>query len=502
MTALLFRNTLAQSASVLIGYVFSFLLAPVMIARLGLDAFGLWAVTGALATYAGLLDFGIGRSLSRFIAVFDADGDDQSIRECVGLGLLAVAAVGSAATIAGFLAAPLISDQLGVLAAEDMRVVVLSSVAILTFGGVDAVLASVGIGKRQMVPPNIANTVNISLNFAFSIVALAVSSSLVVYAVANAAASFLGIVSMFIALRYVWGSPFVALPSRGLVKEILTFSVKNQIGWFADLVNLQTDKLIIAALVGVRAAAAYEIASRVVLAVRSASILTVSAIIPTAAAELVARGQGVIGDFYGRYTARSCSIAFPLFMLAFITAPFLLIAWLGQAPDDSELLVPFLSLAYLFNVTTGVGSTVAIAAGNPGLVSVNSVLIAAANVILSVILAPLLGLWGVVTATFVSLTLGSALFTARFLRRYDVPAADFFRAVLPTGALAVALAVPLSAVALFAGVPDGRPSAALFLFGLTVAYGAPYWYLASRWKMLPEKLRLPFAVRAEPARAG
>src|ERR1700741_5516174 len=66
---MLFRNTLAQSASVAVGYLFSFLLAPIMIARLGLDSFGVWAVTGAFATYAGLLDLGIGRSLARFIAV-------------------------------------------------------------------------------------------------------------------------------------------------------------------------------------------------------------------------------------------------------------------------------------------------------------------------------------------------------------------------------------------------------------------------------------------------
>ena len=71
---MLFRNTMAQSAGFALGYLFSFLLAPLMISRLGLDAFGVWAVTGAFATYAGLLDLGIGQSLSRFIAVFDAEG--------------------------------------------------------------------------------------------------------------------------------------------------------------------------------------------------------------------------------------------------------------------------------------------------------------------------------------------------------------------------------------------------------------------------------------------
>ena len=68
---MLFRNTMAQSASFGLGYLYSFLLAPFMIGRLGLDAFGIWAVTGAFASYAGLLDLGIGMSLSRFVAVYE-----------------------------------------------------------------------------------------------------------------------------------------------------------------------------------------------------------------------------------------------------------------------------------------------------------------------------------------------------------------------------------------------------------------------------------------------
>ena len=150
---MLFRNTMAQSTSFALGYLFSFLLAPLMIARLGLDAFGVWAVTGALATYAGLLDLGVGRSLSRFIAVYDTTGEDHRIRECVGLGLLIVTFVGVLAAIVAAAVAPLLSDELGVLNSGEMRLVLLASVAIWTFNGYDGVCSSIGIGRQRMVPP-------------------------------------------------------------------------------------------------------------------------------------------------------------------------------------------------------------------------------------------------------------------------------------------------------------------------------------------------------------
>ncbi len=93
-TQRLFRNTAAQSAPIVTTFVFSFILAPIMLNRLGLAQFGVWAVTGALAQYARLLDLGITNSLSRFIALHDAEGDRRGIEETLGIGLLAAAGVG------------------------------------------------------------------------------------------------------------------------------------------------------------------------------------------------------------------------------------------------------------------------------------------------------------------------------------------------------------------------------------------------------------------------
>jgi len=488
---MLFRNTVAQSASVVAGYVFSFLLAPIMISRLGLDAFGVWAVTGAFATYAGLLDLGIGRSLARFIAVFDAADERYRIDESVGLGLIATLIVGLLAAAVAALLAPFVSDQLGVLDSGEMRIVLLSSVGIWTLNGLDGVLTAVGIGLRNMVPPNIATSAGATINFAFSVAALALSTSLVVYALANVAAGVVALLPAFLALRHVWRSPYVAWPSRVLVNEVLAFSVKNQLGWFADLVNFQTDKVIIALMVDIRAAAVYEIASRVVLAVRSVAVLSVSAMIPTAAARIVEEGREVIGEMYRRYTLRSCAVAFPLFALTSVTAPFLLIAWLKTAPGDAELLVPFLTLAYFVNITTGVGSTIAIGAGHPGFVSANSVLIAGLNVVLTVALAPALGLWGVVAGTFVAVTAGSLIFNSRFLRLFSLSLRDLLAAVVPPGLLALGLAIPPAALALAVGVPEGRPSAIFWLAIAGSAYVIPYWLIATRRGYLPERLQFP-----------
>lgn len=486
---MLFRNTLWQAAPKLSGYLFSLVLAPIMLARLGLAQFGVWAVTGALATYAVLLDLGISRALARYVALYDAQGDRRGIQECAGLGLLAIGAVGLVAAGAAMLAAPLLAGELGVLDTPAMRLVLLSSVAILTFDTLAGVLNAVPIGLRRMLPPNVADTAGTLANLVFSVIALALSTQLTDYALANAAASLLSLAFSVVGFAYVWSRPYVSLPSPARTREIVRFAVKNQVSWLADLINLQTDKVIIALLLGPSAAGAYEIGSRVVLAVRSVGVLTVSAIIPTATAAIVEQGRHIVGDFYRRYTKPSVAVAFPLFGLACVSAPFLLVAWLGESPGASELVVVVLSAAYFVNITTGVASTVAISDGRPGEVAWTSAVTALLNVAGTVALAPFFGIWGVVGATFLAVTAGSALFLARFHRIYGLPLRDLLRSAGPPAGLAIALALPFAVWhAVIGASADARPAALVGLAVTAGGYGLAYWLLASWRHYLPDRL--------------
>ncbi len=487
---MLFRNTLAQSAQLLSGYLFAFLVAPILLSRVGLAAFGVWAVTGALATYASLLDLGVGRSLSRFVAIYDTGGDRQRVRECLGLGLLMVTAIGLLALSLAVILAPVVADLLHVSRVGDTRLLLVCSATILLCLAYVQALAAVPIGLRRMVPPSVAGMIGNVLNFGFSVGALVLSRRLTDYAVANALAAILAVVPAVVSLVHVWGPTLPAFPSRALVSEVLGFSVKNQVVNLADLVNFGTDKIILAAVVGVRAAGTYELAARVATALRSAAILTVSAMIPTMAARLTVEGRGIIAAHYRRYTERSVAISFPLFALGCLTAPYLLHAWLGRVPADAPAILVAVALAYALNLTTGVASTTALADGQAGMVATNAVLAAVLNVALTVALAPVFGLWGVLAGTFAALTFASGLFIVRFHRRYGLPARLFGQAVGSPLALASALALPFVLVDLLVGGVTGRPAAVAALAGTGGLYALAYWVLASRRGLLPQRLAL------------
>lgn len=499
----LFRNTVAQSAPVVSTFLFSFILAPIMLSRLGLAQFGVWAVTGALAQYTRLLDFGVMGSLARFVALYDAEGDRRRIEETVGIGIIAAGLISAVTFLAAVLAAPLVSDVLGVLGTGDMRIVLIGAAGVSSSYLFTAVLGAVPIGLRRMGPPNIAATVANVVNFLASVTALLLSTSLAVYALANLAAAAVGILLAVWALFAVWERPLVRRPSATHFRGLFSFGVKSQMVNLAQLVNVQTDKLIIAAMLGPRTAGAYEIGNRVVQGALSLGLMTLSALIPTATADLIKRGREVIEEYFARYTVRSLAIGWPLLGALCVSAPYLLIAWLNETPPDTIAIIVLLSVAFAVSMSTGVAMTLVVSDGHPGLVAQTATIVVVLNVGATIAAAPVFGLWGVLVATVVADVIASAIFVARFHRRYDLRWRAFLAAVGPPGLVTVGLAVPFGLWYLLVGI--GSPGRFTALIGVVCTgglYALACWVVESRFGLLPEKLRVATIGRWLRARNG
>ncbi len=488
---MLFKNTLAQSGGVFASYLASLILAPVMLSRLGLEAFGIWAVTGAFVTYARTLDFGVGRSLARFVALYHAGDDPRGVRECMGLGLIAVTLLSLVGVIAAALLAPWVSDVLDALTASEMRVVLVSSVLLGMTYAFSQVFTALPIGMREMVPANVANVILTLTNLAFSLVALGLSTKLTTYAIANAAAGIVGMVPFLVVCARVWDGSYLAIPTKSRVREVLGYGIKGQVVWIADLINLETDKVVIATLLGVKTAGAYEIGARVATSLRGFGILTLSAMIPTATAEIVEHGREVIARFYRRYLKLTVGISFGIFALGAATVPFVLVAWLGEIPGQADVIAVLLLVGYAFNVSTGVGSSLAMAEGKPGQVAAYSAMTAGINLVLTVALTPLFDLWGVLIATASAWVIGSLLFVRAYNRDNELAWGDYLEAVLPVTGLCVACAAPIAAWFLLDGnIPDTRLPALAAAVIAGAIFSVPYWVFAGRLGFLPERLTI------------
>jgi O-antigen/teichoic acid export membrane protein len=491
-------NSVAQALPLIVGYVLSFASAPVILAGLGLRNFGIWALTGALAQYGALLDLGTGISIARYVATHHDDrrlcgeylaiGWASVVAIAVLLGGLAVAGAGSMAHVVGG------------ISAANMRLVLLCSVTLLACSMASGVIAAFPQGRRRMLAPNVALAVGSVLNFVASVGSIAAGAGLPGYAVANAIAGLtsVGVVAAIV-VRVEGGLPWTR-PRAGLARPFLSFSIKNQLVRVMDLVNYQTDKIVIAFAVGPAAAGAYELANRVAMAVRQVGIYLTSAMGVELAALVGRLGIDGVRTRYARFTAFSATFGFPPVLLAMATAPLLLRAWLSHIPPDSVGVLVGLCAAYLVAVSTAVGYGVAWALGQPGLVARTASATAVVNIMLTAALAPLLGIWGVLAGTAVALTGGALVQVYVVLRRYGIATGTYLGAVAPALRAYVLLAIPVAAIS-YSHLFHSRGGAAVALVVLSLAYVAGCATYAARTGRLPAVLikRFPALGRVRAA---
>jgi O-antigen/teichoic acid export membrane protein len=480
----LVRNTIAQSAPLLLGYLYSFASAPIIVAGLGIHQFGIWALTGGIVQYVALLD-AFGPPLSRFIAAHE--GDRRACGQYMAIGLLSGLLVSGVAITAALVAAAPLSHQLGGISAGDMRTVAVSSAVLVLVGCVTWGVCAYPVGRRRMVAPNIGLAVGATLNFVASVGSILAGAGLPGYAVANAGA---GLVSTVIVIGLVVkldGPVPLAWPSRDRVVTFFSYASKFQFVRLANLIDFQTDKIVVGFSVGASAAGAYELANRVALAAREVGIYPTTALLPTLTSELNRFGLEHVRQRYARLAEVTAAFGLPALVLTAAVAPILLGAWLSHVPTYSSAVLAALAVAYIADVSSSVGSVVASAAGDPGIAARTAAGTALVNIVLTVALASAFGIWGVLAGTALSLTGGALVLVLLVHRRFSFPALAYVDAVLPPLRTAVLLAIPVAVVA-YSHRVTGRGALAGALVVLSALYLAAYGVWVARAGRIPEKI--------------
>jgi O-antigen/teichoic acid export membrane protein len=80
-------NALSNFGGLAINVVIGFLLTPVMLTYLGEQRFGIWTLVSSLVGYYGLLDFGVGAAVFRYVPLFHGQGDRHKVSAVVSTSL-------------------------------------------------------------------------------------------------------------------------------------------------------------------------------------------------------------------------------------------------------------------------------------------------------------------------------------------------------------------------------------------------------------------------------
>jgi O-antigen/teichoic acid export membrane protein len=96
----LLTNGAWNALSTAVSGALAFLLVPLLLGRLGREAYGVWVLIGSLFAYASILHFGLSSAINRQVPVALAKGDDDAIRRTLTTGTAFFTGIGVAVLLA------------------------------------------------------------------------------------------------------------------------------------------------------------------------------------------------------------------------------------------------------------------------------------------------------------------------------------------------------------------------------------------------------------------
>ncbi|HEY3414484.1 MAG TPA: lipopolysaccharide biosynthesis protein [Armatimonadota bacterium] len=464
----LIGNSMVIGASRAVSILTFVIITPVVIARLGLQAYGVWEILLALTAWLAVFDVGISGAILRFASEAKAKGDIPLAARYVTFGLCLNGVMALVVGSAAYYGSGALVSRFHVpdaFARQAAQLITLLVVVAFCRAAVSSVAALI-IADHRTGLVAVLNAIGGALGLVVTVAALSVGHgilSLGLGQVANVAFAALATLAS-VAVIYRGSMPRPHLPHWDDVVQLYRYGGLLFVAQTAALLGEQTDKLVLGYLSDARWVATYAIAVRLAGIVREFSAFIYGPTVPAAAA------LSAIGDwdrirrlFHGSVIAVSSATGAVALLIVGLH-PRIEVAWLGRYYPATTPLVIGLVFAFSFHMLTGPGTAICRGVNRVDIEAAYQAVYLALNIALTVTLTALIGPTGTVVATIAALASGTAFFLWRLHRVLQLPRAT---TAIGLRCLGVAFAVGLTTYASMRAVP--MPSARMAAFGqLTV----------------------------------
>lgn len=252
-------------ANLLIGNIIPFIYTPIMLRLLGQAEYGLYGIANSVMGYIGLLNFGIGGTIVRYLSKYRAEGDREQEARVAGLFLKIYSVVCILILTAGFIFAAnaeVYSRSLLPGEVETLRILVilmtLNTAVFLPFG----VFNSIVIAYERYIFSKLVGVLATVLSPVLHLILLYMGYGSVGLVVGSTMLNFVtyGLYTWY-ALGRLKVRPSFQPAAPGLLREILKFSAFVFLASMVDTLYWTTDKLIIGWARGTKDTAVYNIGS-------------------------------------------------------------------------------------------------------------------------------------------------------------------------------------------------------------------------------------------------
>lgn len=400
-------NTISNLLRFAVALLVVLLLTPLIIKTLGKEEFGLWSLTFSILGFLGLLDFGFGTGLVKYVAECKANGEKEKLDEILS-SLWATYLVLSLVSFFTVLIISLFFKQVFHIAdpLKDKATMVLwllalrTSILSLPFSLFRGIL----FGQQLIWQINLIQSIS-TVFYGFSAWYLLANGFGIIFLAAASLASMLAEGIAYVILVYSQNKGIriqLRLANRERFKELASFSFFTFIVSVSSLILLKTDPIIIQLFESLNAVAIYAIALKIVENTHLFSKQFINALSP-----LVSELKAQNDKEKLRFALINCS-RFALVPSLLVSLPVLAFAkeifefWLGEGFDGAVLPLYLLMAAMLAAIPQMLASMILTMSGHQKTTAKAAIFSALVNVAASLILVRHYGIAGVAAGTLIA----------------------------------------------------------------------------------------------------
>ena len=428
-------NLMASWADHTIGLLIGLCLMPFVLNTAGDEQYGLWLYICSIAGYSGLMNLGFGETVSRFVARHHENNDIDQINRIVNaIGMVYVGMVLVVVALAGCLVwcAPLLyhGDVIGIRELQTVIGLLGANVVVSLLGSVfGGVLTGLQRFDLERGFRSLSGIVRLLLTLALLQKEHALSTLAAIFLATTLVENIGYLTVVFRQLPGLKISPrFI---NRQTLRECSAFSLFAFLDTVSEKIIDATDTIVIGLFFGMNSIVPYYVAHRLTMFITMPMRQIGAVAMPRGAQLDAGQNDDRIRILVQKAAGFSLLIAGAFFIGAWFFGDLVLQAWVGRRFSESHMILLVLLGSQVIATPMDVLRRVLFGMGKVGFPSVLYFSEAVANLVLTLLLLPHLGLLGVAIGTAIPIvTLELAVLLPYAMKVLDFRPAVFLRRVI------------------------------------------------------------------------
>jgi len=279
-------NTSTNMVQLIVFLSVTFVMTPIYVRMMGSHDYGLREMILAMIGYMGLLDLGMQPTVSRFVALHNANGERHSLLIVYATSMVFMGAVGILLAVLFWLSALFYPEIMAPEVGEDVEKYthfLLFVGAGVMFSFPRSVLESYLEGLQRYYIKNFLNIISTILLAVLSYIYMTPENALVLFTCLTVVFTVLRLVILYAILRAPgFGAIYLDLRlfSWAKLKELLNFGVKSCIQGAASTVEKMSDRLVIGFILGPASVPPYAISYTLVSTINTITMTLTHVFMP------------------------------------------------------------------------------------------------------------------------------------------------------------------------------------------------------------------------------